>query len=193
MTDGLCLPNKRHSGMEQWKDIPGYEGLYQASDLGKIRTAAGKVTQNAKYSHRVWKQRIMRPKLQTKRGRTDERVELWKEGRHSTHLVARLVARTWVEGYSEGLTVNHIDGNPMNNASSNLEWTSLGDNIRKGFEIGLYSTQKPVTLVNMSTKEAYAFRSLSCASRFLGRNNGYISNVIHKGQNTTSDGYRIII
>lgn len=48
------------------------------------------------------------------------------------HLVARLVAMAWCDGYSPSMTVNHIDGDYRNNAAANLEWLTLADNIRRG-------------------------------------------------------------
>ena len=129
--------------MEEWKDIPGYEGLYQASTQGQIRTCEGKVTSNARYGKRVWKQRILKQKCcQNAKGRSDLRVELWKGNSHKTWLVSRLIAMTWCDGYRDGWTVNHINGNPMDNRAENLEWLSLGDNIRHGFAIGLYPQAK---------------------------------------------------
>jgi hypothetical protein len=130
--------------MEQWKDIPGYEGLYQASTDGRIRTAEGKTTASARFPHRVWKQRIMKLKYQTRKsGRSkDARVCLWKDGKEKTFLVSRLVALAWCDGYADGLTVNHKDGDPMNNHPDNLEWISLADNIRHGFRTGLYSKKR---------------------------------------------------
>ena len=126
--------------MEQWKMIPGYEGLYEASTYGQIRTAEGKTTSNARYPKRVWKQRILKLKyVHRKNGRLkDARVCLWKDGKEKTFLVSRLVAMTWCDGYADGLTVNHKDGNPLNNDCSNLEWISLAENIRHGFRTGLY-------------------------------------------------------
>ena len=125
--------------MEEWKDIPGYEGLYQASNLGRIRTAEGKTTSSARFPVRVWKQRIMKPKISTnKKGRHDMRIELWKGKEHKTLLVSRLIALTWCKGYQDGWTVNHKNGNPLDNSAENLEWLSLGDNIRHGFANGLY-------------------------------------------------------
>lgn len=163
--------------MEQWKAIPGYEGLYEASNLGQIRTAEGKTTSSARFSHRVWKQRIMKLKYQARKGRSakDARVCLWKDGKEKTFLVARLVAMTWCAGYSEGMTVNHIDGNPENNKSDNLEWVSLPENIRLGFETGLYkNTQKPCVLIDPSGTR-HVFSSRSEASRSIGRKDHYIS------------------
>ncbi len=179
--------------MEQWRDIPGYEKLYQASDKGQIRTCEGKTTRNARYSKRVWKQRILKQKLQTNKfGRTDARVSLWKDGVQCDHLVARLVALTWCDGYSPGMTVNHIDGNSMNNSADNLEWVSRGDNIRKGFEDGLYHTQKGVVLDGEVA--SFSFNSMAQAGRFLGRSSGYIDGCIRRNKNaiaTNGEVFRI--
>ena len=131
--------------MEKWRDIPGYEGLYQASDLGQIRTCEGKITSNARYAKRVWKQRTLKQKLnKNKKGRIDARVHLWKDGKERTWLVSRLVALTWCDGYAEGLTVNHKNGNPLDNAATNLEWISRKANIQHGFKTGLYKNWLPI-------------------------------------------------
>lgn len=166
---------------ESWKDIPGYEGIYQASTLGNIRTAEGKTTSNKRYAVRHWKQRILKPKSPKSNGRRgDLRVSLWKDGTSKDFLVARLVAMTWVQGYSNDMTVNHIDGNYLNNRIDNLEWVSMRDNIRKGFETGLFSkSQKKVRLID-ENHNYIDFASLSEASRYLSRHNGYLSNRIRK-------------
>ena len=130
--------------MEEWKDIPGYEGLYQASTLGNIRTCEGKVTSSARFSHRVWKQRVLKQKCAKNcKGRIDARIELWKDGEHKTWLVARLIAMTWCKGYADGMTVNHKNGDPIDNRAENLEWLTLKNNIRHGFANGLYPQAKP--------------------------------------------------
>lgn len=168
---------------EIWKDIPGYEGIYQASTLGNIRTAEGKITSNKRYAVRRWKQRILKPKSPKSDGyRGDLRVSLWKDGASKDFLVARLVAMTWVKGYGDDMTVNHIDGNYLNNRIDNLEWVSLRDNIRKGFETGLFSkSQTKVRLID-ENHNYIDFASLSEASRYLSRNNGYLSNRIKKSK-----------
>ena len=95
---------------ELWKDIPEYEGLYQASNLGRIRSAPGKTTFSAGCRVRTWQVRIIQPKKEKRcrnsKGYTDERVELWKDRTHKTMLVSRLVAMAWVDGYKPELTVN---------------------------------------------------------------------------------------
>lgn len=164
--------------MENWKDIPGYEGIYQASDMGRIRSAQGKTTSNKRYSKRVWKSRVLKPKVA---GRGDYRVTMWKDGKCKTVLVARLVAMTWCEGFSDELTVNHKDGNYRNNVPENLEWVTLSENIHHGFNTGLYENiMKKVALVSEMTGEI-EFPSMGAASRFLGRPYGYISQAVKRG------------
>lgn len=181
---------------ELWLDIPGYENLYQASNLGNVRTCEGKTTSNARYSRRVWKQRTLKKKLQTNRyGRTDARVSLWKDGKCKDYLISRLVALAWCDGYAPKMTVNHIDGNSMNNAAINLEWIPLGDNIRHAFSNGLYSSQKPVFLEGET--ETLTFRSQAEASRFLGRDARYINNQLRRGKHNVAgvsgDKYTVVI
>lgn len=166
---------------EQWKSIPGYEGIYEASTFGRIRTSANKLTYTERHGYRHWKQRIL-----SGRGdnyKTGYRVVLWKDGYPKEFLVSRLVAMTWVDGYKEELTVNHINGNRHDNRIQNLEWVTRGENITKGFEIGLYSTAKPIAMQNIENPdETLVFNSMSNASLFLGHNVGYLSNEIRKGR-----------
>lgn len=170
---------------EIWKDIPGYEGIYQASTLGNIRTAEGKTTSNKRYAVRHWKQRVLKPKSPKSNGRRgDLRVSLWKDGGSKDFLVARLVAMTWVQGYSNDMTVNHIDGNYLNNRIDNLEWVSMRDNIRKGFETGLFSkSQTKVRLID-ENYNYIDFASLSEANRYLSRSHGYLYNRIKRSNFT---------
>ena len=177
--------------MELWKAIPGYEGIYEASTDGRIRTAEGKTTSSRRFSHRVWKQRIMKQKCCiNSKGRKDLRVELWKEGNHKTWLVARLIAFTWCSGYQTGMTVNHINGNPLDNHANNLEWVFLKDNIQHGFENGLYHTQKQCSLMDENGK-VYIFRSHAQAARSIGRTNSYITTCQRKNRQIKSvDGIK---
>jgi hypothetical protein len=167
--------------MEIWKDIKDYEGVYQVSDLGRIKTHENKKTYTKRHGERKWKQRVMKFRGYTPK--TGYRVSLWKDGKMKEYLVSRLVAFSFLGGdiNDRRLTVNHKDGNRMNNILDNLELVSLKENIQHGFENGLYSSCKTTILISKDDGTRFIFYSISKASLFLGRNVGYISNLIKKG------------
>ena len=181
--------------MDEWRDIPGYEGIYQASKNGEIRTAPGKVTSNKRFPHRVWKTRILKPKFQKRNdGRIDARVHLWKDGTNKTWLVSRLVGLAWCDGFSENMTINHINGNSLDNRVENLEWVSLAENIQKSFETGLHTSHQRSIQLATEDKEVFSFASMADASRFLNRNKGYVYNCIkNRRAITNADGTRYFI
>ena len=117
-----------------WKDIPNFEG-YQVSDTGLVRTH-NKVTCTEYHGIRHWKNRILKFKNAEKTKRNQARVDLWKDGKPHSFVVARLVAFTFFEAdiNDHSLTVNHIDGDWQNNNLQNLELISLAANIKHGFE-----------------------------------------------------------
>lgn len=171
---------------EIWKDIPDYEGIYQASNLGRIRTAPDKTTYTELRGIRHWEMRIMKGRGNNKH--TGARVGLWKNGKCKDWLVARLVAITFLgQPSADKNTVNHINGNRLDNRVENLEWLSLADNIRHAVDTNLCSQNKIITLI--SAEETKTFRSFCTASIFLGKNKGYVANTIRaKRELVGSDG-----
>lgn len=173
--------------VEKWKPIPGYEGIYEASNLGRIRTAPGKTTESARHGTRHWSVRVLKTKRQSPPKRTDERVTLWKDKTPHSHLVSRLVASAWLRPPQGKETVNHINGNYHDNRPENLEWVSLAENVRLGFDMGLFASfQKGVLLVDENGYEM-EFRSYSQAGQHIGRTSGYVSNVLKHGRSHARD------
>lgn len=172
---------------EIWKDIPRYEG-YQASNLGRIRTH-NKITYTKRHGIRHWKDRILHFKPSTNSKQRSEqgmgyRVDLWKDGKPKTLLVARLVATTFLEDLiNTNMTVNHKNGNRLDNRVENLEWLSLADNIRYGFENNQYQ-QHEIILFNDT--EYHKFRSKSLACIFLKRKHSYIYDCIKNNRKIIS-------
>lgn len=182
---------------EIWKDIPRYPG-YQASNLGRIRTF-NKITFTKWHGERHWENRILKFKPSLKNNHKQKqgsgyRVTLWKDGKSKDFLVARLIATTFLEDLIETeMTVNHKNGNRHDNRIDNLEWLSLSDNIKYGFENGQYKQHKTILY---NEKEKKEFRSQSLASSFLGRKNGYIRNCLKSNRKIISSNgveYKAII
>ena len=170
--------------METWKDIPNYVGLYEASTCGRIRTKKGKTTSSARFEKRVWKQRILKQKIKkAKHGRKDPMVTLWKDGKPYYHLVSRLIAATFHgDNLKTKLTVNHIDGNPMNNNADNLEWLTVSENIKYGFRNGQFdSIEKEITIISEDGIVITA-KSMAGMDRFLNRYSGYTSRALIIGK-----------
>ena len=171
----------------EWKDVVGYEGIYEVSDAGDVRTKEGKTTFTERHGIRYWKQRTLKQKV-AKDG--NHRVNLWKDGKDRTTLVHRIVADAFIPQITGKEYVNHIDGNRFNNCVSNLEWCDHYDNNNHAFDNDLIKTGRKIVLVNKETKDSHYFRSMAKAGHFLGKNEGYISSNLRKG-NTDLCGYWI--
>ena len=105
---------------EIWKDIPGYEGLYQASILGRIRRLNYRNT--GKY-------KILKPSIKTT---GYLQVGLYKNQHCKLYLVHRLIAKTFIPNPDNKLYINHIDENRTNNKVDNLEWCTMTENNNHG-------------------------------------------------------------
>lgn len=113
---------------EIWKDIKGYNGYYQVSNLGRVRSMDREVIYSDGTIHHH-KGRLI------KSGRNEQgylQVHLQKQREQKTYGVHRLVALHFVDGYAEGLQVNHKDENKQNNRADNLEWCTPLYNVTYG-------------------------------------------------------------
>jgi len=161
--------------MIEWKDIPSYEGIYEASTDGQIRSKEGKTTHSTRHGSRVWKSRVLKQKVGKD---TCCRVTLYKDKIEKTWLVHRLVALTFIPTIKGKEYINHIDGDRLNNSVGNLEWCNHEENNNHAFDNELIKTATKVKLIHKDTSETLEFRSMSKASEFLGRNVGYISGLL---------------
>lgn len=165
--------------MEKWKDVHGYEGIYEVSTLGNVRTCVGKTTESVRHGTRVWAVRILKQKTD-KNGY--KRVTLYKDKKPKTWLVHRLVTHAFLYK-PEGMDlVNHINGKPYDNRVDNLEWCTPKMNIHHAFETGLMTTQKETILFDPITNEKRVFLSQSKASQFMGKNSGFVNGRISRNQ-----------
>lgn len=107
---------------EVWKDIAGYEGLYQVSNLGNVKSLNWKRCGYAKN---------LTPKLLNSKRFC---VQLSKNGKTKYYLIHQLVAIAFIPNPNKYNEINHIDENPLNNAVSNLEWCDHLHNVHCFFE-----------------------------------------------------------
>lgn len=107
---------------EIWKDVVGYEGLYQVSNLGRVRRIG-----NYRNQIKEWPSNNKILKL-GKKSNGYLYCQLSKNNKTSPKMVHRLVAEAFIENTQKKPTVNHIDGNRENNTVCNLEWATYAEN-----------------------------------------------------------------
>ena len=177
---------------EIWKDIEGYEGLYQVSNFGRVRSLdryvekavhPGFPPSTVLCKGRILKQGYCRFGY--------AHVCLTKKGvPNKIARIHRLVARAFVQGYFEGVVVNHKDENPKNNRADNLEWCTQKYNVT--YNGASYrareNRRKMVVQMTKDGKEIATFESASEAARQTGIRNGNICAAC-SGRYKQSHGY----
>lgn len=119
---------------EIWKDIEGYEGIYEISNLGRIK-ALERLVNNRFGTLSRKKEKILKIKLSSNTKRYID-VMLWKEGKFKSFLLHRLLALHFIPNPGMKPIINHIDHNCLNNSLDNLEWTTQSKNIKHAFDSG---------------------------------------------------------
>jgi hypothetical protein len=112
--------------MEQWKPVVGYEGFYEVSNQGRIRSVDRITNSSIRHNDHVVKKGKML-KLNLKRGGYLA-VDLSKENVKKTKTVHRIVAEAFIPNPEDKYTVNHINGNKSDNRVENLEWATSSEN-----------------------------------------------------------------
>lgn len=112
---------------EIWADIENYEGLYQASNFGNIKSLPNKNHKDEK---------ILNPTINSS---GYLKVELYKNRKAKDFYVHRLVASTFLPNPDNKPQINHRDGNKSNNSISNLEWVTASENQKHSIEHGLHA------------------------------------------------------
>ena len=172
---------------EEWRDVVGYEGLYQVSDQGRVKSLAR--TCNTKGgSNRTVKERILKP---CDNGRGYLYISLSDgTGEHKRHYIHRLVGETFVPNPLEKEDVNHKDENPSNNHASNLEWLTHKENLNYGMrnERVAKANSKPVAQYTKDCAFIKVWASAAEVKRQLGFNHSNIIQVA-KGNRKTAGGF----
>lgn len=140
---------------ETWKDVAGYEGLYQISNLGRIKSfhfrKGNRVTSGFSAKRGYKRVRLCKPCCKIK-----------------NQFIHRLVAEAFIPNLDNKPTVNHIDGNPSNNNSENLEWATPQEQITHAIKIGLTNQRgengpksKLTDKIVIEAREDYRFTNIT--------------------------------
>ena len=162
--------------MEIWREIIGFEGLYEISNYGRVKSL---------------KNNLIRKVTPDKNGYL--RVNLNRYGEQTNHKVHRLVAIAFIENRLDYPYVNHIDENVKNNNVENLEWctheynVNYGNALQKGSETRIKRYGKKIYAI-LPSGEIKKYTSIAGACRELGINQSSVVNVL-KGRRKSCKGY----
>ena len=174
--------------MEIWKDIKGFESLYQASNTGLIKRKQG---------YQCKKDRILK---QVNNGFNYMSVSLSEGSTVKRFYVHRLIAETFLENNQNKEEVNHIDGDRQNNELSNLEWVTRSENHyhrykvlkQRGVNFGKTGDKnwrsKPVICFDKEGNFIKRYAGVMEAMRQTGIHEANIRGAIH-GRSKSSGGY----
>ena len=169
--------------IEVWKDIRGYEGLYQVSSLGKVKSCE-KMIFHFRGGLRKLKEKERKLVFDSDGYLV---VDLYKEGKGKMNKVHRLVATAFIENTQNKKCVNHKNGIKSDNKVENLEWCTNSENQIHAFETGLKKPQinneKSVLMYGkMNGEFVMEFKSIAKASEYLNCKRCDVSSVLRGRQ-----------
>lgn len=121
-----------------WKQIKGFENLYEISSCGRVKSLKRFVKSKSRRGKKFYfivSERILKPGF----NRNYYQVHLCKNGKYPLFEIARLVADAFIPNPENKPQVNHINGNKLDNRVDNLEWCTASENQYHSYQIGLHS------------------------------------------------------
>ena len=147
---------------EIWTDVEGYEGLYQVSNLGRVKTLSKKHWCASRTTSKKWyymaKEKVLKGQISNAGYRL---VGLTKDLKCKVYSVHRLVAIAFIPNPNMKEQVNHKDGDKLNNNVDNLEWATRSENTIHALRSGLM--KKRVNYV--TSEEAKIKQRISAINR----------------------------
>lgn len=171
------------SGKEEWRPVKGYEGRYEISSYGRIRSLDRDVIQifNGIPHTRHLKGKLLKP-TSNGNGYLSVRVIIPEQSQKTVKILVihREVAKTFIPNPNNYPVVNHIDGNKSNNISSNLEWCTYQYNTQHAYNNG-HAPINPRKIKIRCIENGMIFESETSAANWAGGNQSNVSTAIRKG------------
>lgn len=178
--------------MAEWRDIKGFEGLYQCSDEGEVRGVERQMAPSRGNKPRIKKS--VKLKLVDHKGYLQ--VRLYKNGKQYSYLVHRLIAETFLPNDDPTKEVNHINECKSDNRVCNLEWISHIENVNHATcqERKVKNNKQRCEVIQLTKSGEFVaeYNSFKEAKRKTGINSTNIS-LCTRGKRKTAGGYKWIL
>lgn len=124
--------------MENWRSVVGYEGLYEVSDIGRVRSIDRYVSQinNGTITDRLYQGRILKMKKESNGYLS---IKLCNQENTKYKKIHRLVAEAFIPNQNKKPLINHKNGIKQDNRVSNLEWCTIKENSEHALKTGLHN------------------------------------------------------
>jgi len=179
--------------MEIWKDIKNYEGLYQVSNTGKVKSLGRIAIKNGNNKPNIWKEKILTGSSKS----NYPKVGLRKDNQQVTFNIHKLVAEAFIPNINNKPFVNHKNGIKTDNGVENLEWVTHQENMqhaytelgRNGCNFGRSGNMcKSVCQYDLNGKFVKQWDSTQEIKEVLGFNSSAIANCCRR-ENKSSFGF----
>jgi hypothetical protein len=176
---------------EEWRDVVGYEGYYQVSNLGRVRSL-DRILVSRDGRRKRYKGKVLKPRL-SNRGYVEVSLPR-KSGGNSRHRVHRLVAEAFLEPDPTRPQVDHINAIRTDNRVENLRWTTPSENLQYARDSGHLNDKERIAASikvmarPLQRSDGVVFPSIASAARALGVHPQSIGHVL-KGVSKQCQGF----
>jgi len=180
---------------EIWKDIEGFEGSYQVSNFGRVRSLDRVIHCISRWGGVIscsLKGKVLKQAFDSKGYKM---VNLTQKGVRNIRRVHQLVAKAFVPGWFDGAVVNHKDEDRTNNHINNLEWVTFAYNLNYGTarqrSTDGHGNSKPVEQIDSNGKVTNIYPSIEECARQTGKSPRSIGRACNKYPKlVTKEGFR---
>lgn len=182
--------------IEIWKDVKGYEGIYQVSNLARVKSLSRIIENFGVHKNILTKEIILKQSLSGSINFQYYTVRLTSNSISKSYKVHRLVAINFIANPLNKPQVNHIDGNKFNNHVENLEWCTQNENMQHAYDTGLkkkmFGSKNGASKFVLNFETGIYYESIKDAARSININYTTLKSQLNNNIRTNRTNFKIV-